>query len=731
MERPLGAGGVGAVYAATQLRTGRRYAVKVLLPEIAMKEGAAERFRREAEALAAVGHTGIVQIHDFDREDDGTQFLVMDLLEGEDLATRLARGGALPLPEALRVLAELGSALAAAHALGIVHRDLKPANVFLARRPGALERATILDFGLAKNLAGPSLHLTATGVGLGTPLYMSPEQARGEDVDLRSDVYSLGCILFEMLTGTAPFTGPSISVVIAKILTEEPPLVSERTNRPVPRALDEVVQVALAKSPGGRYATVQALLDAAHRAAAVSPLGDSDRALAETALVVTPTDPGLPQTRDALPLERAPETKTARPGEPLPSLRPAHGEGASTTDAARHARTATSTARPSVPPWMWAALGVLGTLALVGAVAIGRELGRDAGIERDGTSNETATTATTTAQPAQLRELDEPTTTAQTGRPVETTEAGEATASGGDAAPARPRARRGRPAAEPAAAPEPTTPAAESTPVGSPGEPPQNPADALSPAQRAHLASQSAAAVRAYDVQIAASDRRVQEYEAFLPDVLELRRQSRGVLRGAVPSACAGALRQRLRAAARGDESLAAAVATSLETALDPVCTAFESWAAPPSEVVAQLRAVGIELERGERMLDDAPSDTPSEELEVVRRALAALRRMHAAQPASLSRYPCRGPEVLELEQVSLGTQGWARAAADRPRRALERVCSAMGMSERRLSQLTEQLSTRTEAAEEQLRQGMQMHRDIATRLHAARAQAAAQSGAR
>jgi hypothetical protein len=237
--------------------------------------------------------------------------------------------------------------------------------------------------------------------------------------------------------------------------------------------------------------------------------------------------------------------------------------------------------------------------------------------------------------------------------------------------------------------------------------------------------------VRAYDVQIAASDRRVQEYEAFLPDVLELRRQSRGVLRGAVPSACAGALRQRLRAAARGDESLAAAVATSLETALDPVCTAFESWAAPPSEVVAQLHAVGIELERGERMLDDAPSDTPSEELEVVRRALAALRRMHAAQPASLSRYPCRGPEVLELEQVSLGTQGWARAAADRPRRALERVCSAMGMSERRLSQLTEQLSTRTEAAEEQLRQGMQMHRDIATRLHAARAQAAAQSGAR
>lgn len=111
VERALGAGGVGAVYEAVQVRTGRRYAVKLLLPEIAMREGAAARFRREAEALAAIGHSGIVQIHDFDTDEDGTQFLVMDLLEGEDLATRIAREGALDLPAALRIFEEIGTAL--------------------------------------------------------------------------------------------------------------------------------------------------------------------------------------------------------------------------------------------------------------------------------------------------------------------------------------------------------------------------------------------------------------------------------------------------------------------------------------------------------------------------------------------------------------------------------------------------------------------------------------------
>ncbi|MBN8617099.1 MAG: protein kinase, partial [Deltaproteobacteria bacterium] len=353
VERALGAGGVGAVFEAVQVRTGRRYAVKVLLPEIAMREGAAKRFRREAEALAAVGHSGIVQIHDFDTEDDGTQFLVMDLLEGEDLATRIAREGALDLPLALRVLEEIGAALGAAHELGIVHRDLKPANVFLSRRPGAAERATILDFGLAKNLAGPSVHLTATGVGLGTPLYMSPEQARGEDVDLRTDVYALGCILFEMLTGNAPFTGATISIVIAKILTEEPPLVSSLAKRPTPPALDQVVRTALAKSASDRYPSARAFLDAVHRAAGDS----SDRALAATAV-----SPGAPAPR-ALTPQALPLTREGL--EAVPSIRPA--AIATSEETTRPIET-----RPAPPPspWPWIAVGVLVTLGVGGGLAL-------------------------------------------------------------------------------------------------------------------------------------------------------------------------------------------------------------------------------------------------------------------------------------------------------------------------------------------------------------------------
>jgi serine/threonine protein kinase len=762
VERALGAGGVGAVYEATQIRTGRRYAVKVLLPEIAMKEGAAARFRREAEALAAIGHTGIVQIHDFDTEDDGTQFLVMDLLEGEDLAARITRAGALPAPEAVRVLGEIGSALSAAHALGIVHRDLKPANIFLSRRPGAPERATILDFGLAKNLAGPSVHLTATGVGLGTPLYMSPEQARGDEVDLRSDVYSLGCILFEMLTGTAPFTGPSISVVIAKILTEEPPLVSERTNRPTPPALDEVVRMALAKSPADRYATVQALVEAAHRAAATSSSGASDRALAETALGVTPSDarlspPGLPLTRDALPLERphesaiASRTPTSGAGPAVPSIRPARGTGASTTDASD--RPPPPTTATSAPPWMWAALGVLGTLALVGVFAIGRELGareegpRETVVVR---TTEAAQTAPSSEAPAiEARAIEAPAIEAPAieapaieapaiGAPTAERRDPDAAQSVTETATAvgevpvlavadRPRARR---TSEPATTT--STPTEVTAPVAAaPAAPPPPPTSlaALTPEQRAYVASQSAAAVRAYDAQITANDRRVHDYEAALPDVLELRRQARAISRGTMPAACSGALRQRLDAASRGDESLVASVSTMLEGALDPVCTAFESWAAPPSEIVTQLADVTRELERGERMLDEAPRDAPAEDLETVRRALAAVRRMHEAQPASHARYPCRGPEMAELEQASQVPNGWARAAADRPRRVLERACTAMGMTDRRLSQLAQQLSDRTDAAEQQLRQGIQIYSDMSVRLRAARAQMLAQSG--
>ncbi|HEY8432683.1 MAG TPA: serine/threonine-protein kinase, partial [Sandaracinaceae bacterium] len=219
----LGAGGMGAVYAATHVRTGRPYAVKVLLPEVAARPGALARFRREAEAIGALGHANIVAIHDF-AESDGLAYLVMDRLEGEDLGARIERGP-LPLGEAIAIAGQIAAGLAAAHARGIVHRDLKPANVFLARQPGAPERAVLLDFGLAKSVApeGDLARLTASGVVLGTPQYMSPEQASGAPVDARTDLYSLATILYEMLAGAPPFSAPSVPVLFAKLVSDPPP----------------------------------------------------------------------------------------------------------------------------------------------------------------------------------------------------------------------------------------------------------------------------------------------------------------------------------------------------------------------------------------------------------------------------------------------------------------------------------------------------------------------------
>ncbi|MCB9617376.1 MAG: serine/threonine protein kinase, partial [Sandaracinus sp.] len=265
VERRLGTGGFGAVYAGRHLRTGRRYALKVLRPDRALvSPEARERFRREAEALASLGHAGIVAVHDY-ASSDGFDYLVMDLLEGEDLASRLA-AGPLPLSEALRIVEQIADALSLAHHQGIVHRDLKPANVFLARErtpssdahrasqlsDESTERAVLLDFGLAKSTGGgPSL--TASGEALGTPQYMAPEQASGDHIDARTDVYALGAILFEMLSGHPPFDGPSPAAVLVKSLTTPAP--SLRGTPGVPSHVADAVAHALAKEPDLRPAS--------------------------------------------------------------------------------------------------------------------------------------------------------------------------------------------------------------------------------------------------------------------------------------------------------------------------------------------------------------------------------------------------------------------------------------------------------------------------------------------
>ncbi|HTJ40479.1 MAG TPA: protein kinase [Kofleriaceae bacterium] len=220
----LGGGGMGMVYVAEHVLIGRRAAVKVLRPEYGHVPEVVERFFNEARATTSIRHPGIVEVFDFGYTEDGHAFIVMELLDGVSLADHIVRNRRLAVATALVLARRIAGALAAAHARGVVHRDLKPDNIFLVADPdgGAVPQVKLLDFGIAK--LGDDVSRTHTGVVLGTPLYMSPEQCRGASAcDHRSDLYSLGCVLFEMITGRPPFLGEGAGEVLAGHLTVQPP----------------------------------------------------------------------------------------------------------------------------------------------------------------------------------------------------------------------------------------------------------------------------------------------------------------------------------------------------------------------------------------------------------------------------------------------------------------------------------------------------------------------------
>jgi len=252
LERELGAGGMATVYLAHDLRHDRSVAVKVLRPELAAVIGA-DRFLAEIKTTAALQHSHILPLFDSGQA-DGFLFYVMPFVEGESLRDRLKRERELPVDEAVRLAKEVASALDYAHRHGIIHRDIKPENILL--QDG---QALVADFGisLAVTQAGVS-RMTETGLSLGTPSYMSPEQATGErTLDARADVYSLGCLLYEMLVGEPPHTGPSVQAVIAAVVTKEPERLGAR--RPsVPANVEAAVHKALSKIPADRFATAEA-----------------------------------------------------------------------------------------------------------------------------------------------------------------------------------------------------------------------------------------------------------------------------------------------------------------------------------------------------------------------------------------------------------------------------------------------------------------------------------------
>jgi serine/threonine-protein kinase len=285
LDRLLGSGGMGAVYAAVHQFTQRRVAVKLMHANVARSKVAAERFLREAQAPGSIGHPGIVEVLDGGRDDDGSLYLVLELLEGETLAAAI-KAEALDVQAVGYVALELLDALAAAHKAGFVHRDIKPENVFLVPDVEA-PLVKLLDFGVAGVLAEDNPGLTVAGAVLGTPLYMSPEQAMGRRVDARSDLWSVGAVMYQALSGRPPFGGDSFQALVVSISTREHlPLSALRPDVPV--RIAQVVERALHKDVAQRWQSAAEMAEALHRA-----LEHAKRAR------VVPQDPAAPRVPQA------------------------------------------------------------------------------------------------------------------------------------------------------------------------------------------------------------------------------------------------------------------------------------------------------------------------------------------------------------------------------------------------------------------------------------------------
>jgi serine/threonine-protein kinase len=314
LVRLLGSGGMGEVYEAQHSVIGRRFAIKFLHPHLATNSEVVARFQREAQAAGSLENENIAAVVDAGTADDGAPFLVMEYLDGEDLAHLLVRGGPLPVPRAAYIIIQACRGLAAAHGRGIVHRDLKPENLFICKRNDASDLIKVLDFGIAKLHAGSAgTGLTQTGTTMGTPFYMSLEQARGaKEVDQRTDIYALGVILYEILSGAKPHPGDSYNEILYHVLTQEPaPLDSIRSE--LPAGLSAVVHKAMAREAGDRFDSAAdlaaALVPFAGRA--VTPLrsqvgmavaiGETMNSPVSLRAIPVPTPPSLPENTAPVP----------------------------------------------------------------------------------------------------------------------------------------------------------------------------------------------------------------------------------------------------------------------------------------------------------------------------------------------------------------------------------------------------------------------------------------------
>ncbi|MCA1815712.1 MAG: protein kinase [Acidobacteria bacterium] len=300
IEERISEGGMGTVYRATHVLMEKTVAVKVLHPSLAADEKIVARFTREAKAASRISHPHALNVTDFGEAEDGVVFMVMEYLSGRTLKRVVREGGPMPLARVIAIARQIAGALDAAHAEGVVHRDLKSDNIMLTETTGGEDWAKVLDFGIAK-IKEPDGHdpeLTAPNLIIGTPQYMSPEQcSQAAEIDARSDIYSFGVILFEMLAGHVPFTGESATAIMLKQLQEPPPSVLEE-RKDLPAAVGVVIARALSKRPEDRQQSASELVEALALAATGEPvpasptattIADSPLGVRDTNRIVVPT----------------------------------------------------------------------------------------------------------------------------------------------------------------------------------------------------------------------------------------------------------------------------------------------------------------------------------------------------------------------------------------------------------------------------------------------------------
>jgi eukaryotic-like serine/threonine-protein kinase len=380
IERVLGSGGMGIVVLARHLKLDQLVAVKMLRPEALLRPAVVARFAREARAAARLKNDHVVRIFDVDEDDDGTPFFVMEHLAGHDLEQSTEEHGQLPIERAVDYVLQASEAVAEAHSLGMVHRDLKPANLFVVKKRDGSHLVKLLDFGITKSdeAAVENVSLTSPASVIGSPLYMSPEQLKSsKDVDGRTDIWALGVVLFQLLTGTTPFEGPNASSLAAKIASE-PPRSLRDLRKDVPEGLASAIARCLEKDPDDRPATVVDLArsiapfglggaaQAESRVMRVARAAELEPSLAETMPVEQPSDPATSGPRVTETLD---EAKSLAKTTGSPSTRSVPPASAAVAEAA--APAAGSPARPRVLPLVLVATAA--AVALVFALRSSRE----------------------------------------------------------------------------------------------------------------------------------------------------------------------------------------------------------------------------------------------------------------------------------------------------------------------------------------------------------------------